>query len=280
VSRIAGGGDALFVSLNGASGSTVLALDDRGETRWRQALPAPRVALRTDGDSVLAFEWDPKVWRLDPRSGRALWERSSTETIEDVLPMPDGMTAVVGAATLSLLDGAGRDLVQRPRDQPRTVNDLRDSRLFSCDEAGRLHAIDLRDGRPLWWARVSLHPADCAVVGASDGTVLVQATDHLIALDTTRAAPSAPAVTIRGRFKDVLHSKRRRVAHVALHVGDRQVRTDARGRFVATVRRRGPIEVRLDDTWGPQSSAVVWPDEAARRRIELTNDHYEDDSCH
>ena len=269
----------LVVSLaaSGTGTTQVSALAGDGTTRWRTELPSQRIALRAAGKALFAFEGDPTVWRLDPRSGRTLWSRPSEQPIVDVVAISDGITAVVRPDDILLLDGAsGGELAIRPRNQHVLAFSVRDSRLFSCIDDGTLHATDVPSGRELWWARVSASNAECAVLGATDESVLVEGAGRWIALDTTRAAPRAPAVTISGSFRDV-QSEKPKLRGRVVHVGDRRVRTDARGRFVATVRAHGPIEVQVDDV-GPSGRAIVWADGHARRHVELSN--YVDDSCH
>jgi len=275
-SQIADGGGSLFVALSGSytdRTQDVLAIATDGTTRWRATLPAG-VELRADGDRLFAFERDPSVWRLDPDSGRVLWSRTSDKAILDVARVSDEVTAVVGLEHLWLVDGEGRDLVVRA--PTRNLGTVAGGRLLTCDDEGRLHAVDARDGREAWWARVSVAGEECAVLAATDGTVLVQGAGRLIALDTTRAAPPAPAVAIRGRFEDVYtkHGER----GVAVLVGGRRVHADEHGRFAATVHVNGPIEVRLADE--PRVREVVWPDSRDRHRVRLSNYVEPDESCH
>ena len=255
----------------------VLAFGNDGETRWRTPLPARFLALRAGADTLFAFEGDPTVWRLDPRSGRVAWTHPSAKPIADVVPLAPGLVAVVRSDDLVLLDGAGRELSTRPRNPHVVGFAVHDARLFSCIDDGTLQAVDLASGRALWWARVSTGDESCAVLGATADRVLIDRGGRWIALDTTRPAPSAAPVTIRGRYRDVENPKAR-LRGLVVHVGKRRVRTDARGRFAATVRTHGPIEVRVDGIESYDSRTVVWPDEQGHDRIELSN--HIDDSCH
>jgi hypothetical protein len=272
VAHLADAGGALVVSLEEGDSTELLALERDGATRWRTRLPGRWIELRSDGDALLAFEHDPTVWRLDPRSGRVLWSRTVDDAIDDVLAISSGVTAIVRAESLSLVDDQGRELLTRPRNPHLAAFSVRGSRLLACDDDGVLHMMDVRSGRKLWWAQVSAAGEPCAVLGVTDERVLVAGPDRVMALDATRAAPPAPAVTIHGRIDSGESSG------VAVRVGTRRVHTNARGRFVATVRAHGPIAVRVVDKWGIRSQKVVWPDEHARRSVLLTN--YIDDSCH
>jgi outer membrane protein assembly factor BamB len=279
IAQFADSGGALVVSLAGSGTGTteLLALAVDGTTRWRTELPGRAVDLRSAGKALFAFEIDPTVWRLDPRSGRTLWSRPSDQAIVDVVALSDDLAAVVRPDDILLLDSASGGVLSTRRRNPHVAAfTVRDSRLFSCVDDGTLHATDVPSGRELWWARVSTANGECAVFGATDDSVLVEGAGRLMALDTTRAAPRAPALTISGRFKD-LYSDKPKLRGRAVHVGDRRVRTDARGRFVATVRAHGPIEVSVDDA-GSSGRAIVWPDGHARQHVELSN--YVDDSCH
>jgi outer membrane protein assembly factor BamB len=277
VAQLADADGALVVSLAGRDATELVALERDGTTRWHTQLPSRWIELRSDGHALFAFETDPTVWRLDPRSGHVLWSRASAQPIDDVVAMPGGVTAIVRAKDLSLVDRAGRDLLTGARNPHLVAFAAHGAQLFACDDDGVVHATDVRSGRELWWARVSTAGEPCALLGATNERVLLAGAERVIALDTTHAAPPPPAVTIRGRFRDTYNEKPQ-LRGVLVHVGQARVRTDRRGRFVATVRAHGPIDVRLDGHEGSESRAVVWPDGHARRHVELSN--FVDDSCH
>src|SRR5205814_7655027 len=75
--RIVTTGAGLVVAASDGGAAEVLALGPDGTTRWRTPLPSRYVELRSDGDALFAFEGDPTVWRLDPRTGEVLWTHPS-----------------------------------------------------------------------------------------------------------------------------------------------------------------------------------------------------------
>jgi outer membrane protein assembly factor BamB len=277
VVTLAAGSDVVLVSLREARPNgwqEVVALGaGEGDVRWHSRLPSNNVDLRSDGDQLFAFERDPTVWALDVDTGHVRWSRKSDKAIYDVVPIRESLTAVIGQESLWLLDD-GRDVASRAKDV-RSISEIAWPWLYSCDDKGDLHAVNLDSGQEAWRAHVTVEGSTCAVFPGE--TVFVQAADHLMALDTTQPAARAKPVTIRGRFKDVIGAKESVRNHL-VWIGERRVRTDAHGRFVATVRAHGPISVSLADVSGPGSHAVVWPDAGSHQRVELTNDYYED--CH
>jgi len=277
VVTLAAGSDVVLVSLREARPNgwqEVVALGaSEGDERWRSRLPSNNVDLRSDGDQLFAFERDPTVWALDIDTGHVRWSRKTEKAIYDVVPIRESLTAVIGQESLWLLDD-GRDVASRAKDA-RSISEIAWPWLYSCDDKGDLHAVNLENGQEAWRAHVTVEGSTCAVFPGE--TVLVQGVDHLMALDTTQPAGRGRPVTIRGRFKDVIGEKQSVRNHAVL-IGERRVRTDAHGRFVATVRAHGPISVSLADVSGPGSHAVVWPDAGSHQKVELTNDYYED--CH
>jgi outer membrane protein assembly factor BamB len=279
VVTLAGGSDLVLVSLreprpNGWQEVVALGSSE-GDVRWHTWLPSGNVDLRADGgDTMFAFERDPTVWAIDATSGHVRWSRKTDNAIFDVVPVRESLAAVIGQRGVWLLDD-GRDVTSRAVDgESRAISELAWPWLYSCDDNGRLHAVNVETGREAWQAQVSVARSECRVFPGE--TVFVQGAEHLLALDTTQPAGRAKAVTIRGRFKDVIGENHVRGREV--WVGKQHVRTDAHGRFVATVRMHGPISVHMDDVSGPESSAVVWPDAGSNQKVELSNYYYED--CH
>ena len=274
VAALDGGEGTLLVSLRSEprmQWQEVVALGDAGDVKWRSWLPASNVSLRADGDELFAFERDPTVWALDPADGHVRWSRKTEKAIFAVVPLRDALTAVIGQEGLWLLDD-GRDAASRGTlKEARAVSEIDWPRMYSCDD-GQLSAIDLESGRELWHTTVA--PGDCRVFSTGRG-VFVQNAEHLLALDTTQPAGRASAVTIRGRFRDKVN-ERKKVRGIEVHVANRVVRTDAHGRFAATVRVHGPIAVRLDGVQGPESDVVLWPDGKSQHRVDLSNMYYED----
>jgi hypothetical protein len=279
VQSVDAGGELVLVSLrNDKPGKwqEVVALSDEGEVRWRSWLPSSNVDLRGKGDQLFAFERDPTVWALDAADGHVRWSRSTEKAIYDVIPLHDSLTVVIGQQGQWVLDD-GRDAAARGVDgESHSISEIQWPRLYSCDD-GQLRAIDLEKGSELFHANVSGPRDDCHVLTGDDATLFVEGLDHLLALDTTQPAGPAPRVRIVGRYTDVIN-EHKRVRGLDVTVGDHKVRTDAHGRFAATVRMHGPISVRMNDISGDENSALIWPDGKTRFDVKLSNNYYED--CH
>ncbi len=70
-----GGGEAVPIPGEPATGAIVALNADTGTVRWRRALPAPAVggALATAGGLVFSGDDDGYLYALDSRSGRTVW---------------------------------------------------------------------------------------------------------------------------------------------------------------------------------------------------------------
>ncbi len=155
--------DALFVA---ESGGKVLALDpENGRTRWQQNLKA-RVSAGPSvlGDLVLVGTLDSEVIALKRADGTPVWR---AQLSSEVLAPPVGQGDVVVARsvdgrTFGLAASDGRRLWSFDRTVPTlTLRGISaplidGNRVLLGMDSGRLSAVQLTDGAPLWEQAISV----------------------------------------------------------------------------------------------------------------------------
>ncbi len=156
--------DALFVA---ESGGAVMALDpETGRTRWSRELKKTRISAGPSivGDLVLVGTLDAEVIALKRADGSELWRAPVSS---EVLAPPSGAGDVI---VVRSIDGRAFGLAavdgKRLWSFDRTVPTLtlrgisppliEGNRVLLGMDSGRLAAVQLRDGTPLWEQAVSV----------------------------------------------------------------------------------------------------------------------------
>ncbi|KIN60601.1 PQQ enzyme repeat family protein [Sulfitobacter noctilucae] len=164
-------GDTLYVSI----GYGILAALDvtTGGTRWTQELEASGSGTpMVSGDLVYLTAGDDTGWAVNKTNGRVAWQTSGTPSINNVLGAPAPIIAgqvaifaygsgeVQGVFRRGGLDRWNTAVVgKRPGRALSSISDVTGApvasgdRVFVGNQSGRLAALSLANGMPIWTAR-------------------------------------------------------------------------------------------------------------------------------
>jgi outer membrane protein assembly factor BamB len=127
----------------------------------------------------------------------------------------------------------------------------RSDAIYGCTPGHVLHALDPATGASSWsvglaecqtgWPRY--HRTFRVATDTSEGDIVLAETPHGEVQAYARAA--APAPVERAEVTGVVRFRARPLREIELEVGDTRVRTDAAGRFHATVEARALVSVRI-----------------------------------
>lgn len=209
---------------------TLSALDAAsGAVLWEQALNAPGGSAPTVlGDLVYVVSRDSRAWAIDTATGRIAWQISGTPSLGNlaggagaavtpdiaVLPFPSGevvgafpqggqrrwSTVVAGGRTGQAAAAALSDISGDPV--------IDGNRVYVGNATGRLVALDLATGDPVWTAR----DGATSPVWVTGGAVfLVNDVNQLVRLDASTGASvwrvQLPAlVEARARRQNTIHA--------------------------------------------------------------------------
>ena len=222
-------GDTVYVSV---SYGVLAALDAAtGAVRWTQDLDASGTGRPTVyGDMVYLTAGDDTAWALRKADGRMEWQTGGTSSIANVLGAPapaltdDLAIFGYGSGELQAVFRRGglqrwtsSVLGKRPGRALSSINDVTSppvisgNRVFVGNQSGRLVALDLGSGDPVWTARdgaiTTVWPAGGSVFAISD-------LNELLRLDATDGS-RIWAIPLPNFVKD----KPRRQSEVFAHHG-------------------------------------------------------------
>lgn len=158
-------GDRLYVATERSPAGRVYALRLKdGRRLWTHRAGSVVAPLACDGDAVYAGSETGRVVRLDPESGRPVWQASLGGAVRaGVVLAPHGVLVATTRDTLYLLDRAS-GAVRRRLATPGSVlatPALGDGHVFLATMRGRVLAVSLPDLEVVWE-----HVAGDAVYGA------------------------------------------------------------------------------------------------------------------
>lgn len=170
---IAYGGGKIFVTTGFAK---IFALDARsGEVLWEHKAPAPmRSAPVVSQDRVFAVTFDNQLIVVEAESGERLWNHVGVQETAGLLgsasPAVAGNTVVVpytSGEIVAMLIDSGRTVWSENLGAVRRIDPLADiaqvrglpvidrDLVFAVSHAGRMMAVDLRQGVPAWQIELS-----------------------------------------------------------------------------------------------------------------------------
>lgn len=117
--------------------------------------------------------------------------------------------------------------------------------VFTCGGDGVLRAHDLATGQERWQSGVGGCNTVTPIADRDSGALAIAVAWREDSVAIFRRGERAPAALERATVTGVVTARGRPVAGCTVLVGDQSLRTDARGRYAATVTARGVVRVAL-----------------------------------